>query len=63
MADSPRTIRQAARELNLSEFTVRSWVGQRKIGHLRLGRSIRIPAEEIRRLLEDGLRPAQRQTA
>ncbi len=63
MADSPRTVRQAAKELNLSEFTVRSWVGQRRIAHLRLGRSVRIPAEEIQRLLEDGLRPARRQTA
>jgi excisionase family DNA binding protein len=50
MAEGPRTIRQAAAELNVSEFTIRAWVGQRRIAHVRLGRCIRIPAAELRRL-------------
>jgi excisionase family DNA binding protein len=54
----PRTIRQAAEELNLSVHTIRLWVHARKIGHIRLGKSIRIPADEIQRLLERGTVPA-----
>ena len=56
----PRTIRQAAEELNLSVHTVRNWIFQRHIGHVRLGRSIRIPASEIQRLVEQGTVPARR---
>jgi excisionase family DNA binding protein len=50
----PRTIRQAADELNISVHTVRAWVLARKLGHVRLGRAIRIPYGEIQRLLEQG---------
>ena len=44
MDNKPRTIPEAAREMNLSPTTIRAWVGQRRIGFVRLGRSIRIPA-------------------
>ena len=57
---NPRTVDEAADELAVSPFTIRSWIGQRRIGHVRLGRSIRIPAAEIQRLLEDGFHPARR---
>jgi len=58
----PRTVRQAAREWNVSDPTVRSWIGSRKVAVIRLGRSIRIPATEVRRLLENGYQPAERRT-
>ena len=58
--EHPRTVREAAHELSLSIHTVRAWVAQRRIAHVRLGRAIRIPASEIRRVLQAGLRPAQR---
>jgi excisionase family DNA binding protein len=60
MDDKPRTVDEAADELNVSKFTVRAWFYQRKIAHIRLGRCVRIPASEIRRLLEEGFCPARR---
>ena len=58
--NQPRTVEQAAEELNLSRATIRAWIGQRRLGHVRLGRAIRIPVEEIRRVLETGYVPPER---
>jgi excisionase family DNA binding protein len=60
-ARQPRTVKQAAVELNVSVSTIRSWVGQRRIGSVRLGRAVRIPPTEIARLLETGFIPARPQ--
>ena len=57
---SPLTVQQTARELNVAVSTIRAWIGQRRIGYVRLGRAIRIPAGEIVRLLEQGAMPAKR---
>ena len=54
----PRTVNQAAAELNVSRSTVRAWIAQRRLGHVRLGRAVRIPSEEIRRMLDAGFVPA-----
>lgn len=56
----PRTVDQAAEELSLSKATIRAWIAQRRLGHLRLGRAIRIPATEIQRVLQAGFVPAGR---
>jgi excisionase family DNA binding protein len=56
----PRTVEQAAAELNLSRATIRAWIAQRRLGHVRLGRAVRIPAQEIQRLLEVGYVPPER---
>jgi excisionase family DNA binding protein len=56
----PLKVAKAAQELDVSIHTVRAWIAQRRIGHVRLGRSIRIPAAEIERLLEAGFVPARR---
>ena len=56
----PRTVREAALELSVSQATIRSWIGQRRLGHLKLGRAVRIPAAEIQRMLEAGYVPAER---
>ena len=58
--EQPRTVGQAATELNLSQATIRAWIAQRRLGHLRLGRAIRIPVDEIQRLLETGYVPPER---
>ncbi len=58
--NQPRTVEQAAGELNLSRATIRAWIAQRRLGHVRLGRAIRIPVEEIRRVLETGYVPPDR---
>ena len=57
----PRTVVQAAEELNVSRSTVRAWIAQRRLGYVRLGRAVRIPAAEIRRVLETGFVPAAEQ--
>jgi excisionase family DNA binding protein len=59
MNEKPRSVRQAAEELNLSTATIRAWLASRKLGYVRLGRAIRIPADEIRRLLTEGMVPAR----
>jgi excisionase family DNA binding protein len=53
-----KTVEQAAKELSVSVHTVRAWIAQRKIGHVRLGRAVRVPAAEIARLIERGTVPA-----
>ncbi len=59
--ERPRTVTEAADELGLSVHTIRAWVASRRIGYLRLGRAIRIPAAEIRRIIEQSTVPAVRE--
>ncbi len=54
---NPRTVHEAAQELGLSVHTVRAWIAQRRIAHIRLGRAVRIPYSEIERLLRDNTIP------
>jgi excisionase family DNA binding protein len=56
--EQARTTRQAAEELGLSEATIRAWIRHRRIGYVRLGRAVRIPASEIHRIVERGTVPA-----
>ena len=53
-------VTRAAEELGVSIHTVRAWIAQRRIGHVRLGRAIRVPRSEVERLLEIGFVPAKR---
>ena len=56
------TVPEAAARLGLRESTIRAWVLARRIGRVRIGRrAIRIPAEEVERLIREGGEPAQRQ--
>ena len=57
--ERPRTVAEAANELGLSVHTVRAWIASRRIGHIRLGRAIRIPAAELRRVIDAGTVPAE----
>lgn len=59
--ERPRTVQEAADELGLSVHTIRAWVAGRRLAHLRLGRAIRIPAAEIRRVIEESTVPAVRE--
>ena len=56
--ERPRTISETAHELGLSVHTIRAWIAERRLAHLRLGRAIRIPAAEIRRVIEQATVPA-----
>ena len=51
---------EAAELLALSQKTVWQWIGERRIGVVRLGRAVRIPLSEIERLTEEGATPAWR---
>jgi excisionase family DNA binding protein len=53
-------VAEAADELGLSVHTIRAWIAGRRIAHIRLGRAIRIPAGEVRRLIDAGTVPAER---
>lgn len=55
------TVRQAAEVLGIRESTIRAWIAQRRIGIVRLGRSVRIPLEETDRLILRGTIPALEQ--
>ena len=57
---APLTVVQSAEALNVSVHTIRAWIARRKIGHVKLGRAIRVPRAEIDRLLERGTVPATR---
>jgi len=46
--------------LSLSQKTVWQWIGERRIGVIRLGRAVRVPLSEIERLMEEGSTPALR---
>lgn len=51
---------EAAEMLALSQKTVWQWIGERRIGVIRLGRAVRIPQSEIDRLMREGTTPALR---
>jgi excisionase family DNA binding protein len=54
------SIPEAAAALGLKAATIRAWVLRRKIGYVRVGtRAVRIPKEEISKLIEAGFVPAR----
>jgi len=53
------TVQETAEALRIKPATVRAWVLRRKINSFRIGRAVRISAEEIDRILQEGLRPAR----
>ena len=56
--DELLTVEEAAVRLGLAQVTIRSWILRRRIGFVKLGRSIRIPADELSRLVSAGFIPA-----
>lgn len=54
------TVAEAAKVLNVSTHTIRAWLAQRRLTHVRLGRAIRIPAAELDRFVAGGTVPAER---
>ena len=56
----PRTVDETAEELSLSPATIRAWIAQRRLGHVRLGRAVRVPHDEIKRMLDAGYVPPAR---
>jgi excisionase family DNA binding protein len=46
-----------AATLGVTQSCVRSWILKRRITTLKLGRLVRIPADELDRIVKNGLRP------
>jgi excisionase family DNA binding protein len=61
MSDDKSLLRvnEFASILDVTPACVRRWLSERKIASTRIGRLVRIPASEIERLVESGLRPAR----
>ncbi len=53
------TIVEASEALRIKRSTLRAWILRRKVASFRVGRSVRISAEEVERVLSEGLRPAR----
>jgi excisionase family DNA binding protein len=54
------TVQQAAEQLGLREATIRAWLMRRRISCVKLSaRCVRIPREEVERLIRDNLIPAR----
>jgi excisionase family DNA binding protein len=52
------TVPEGAKALSLKEKTIRAWIAARRIGCVRPGGAVRIPASEIARLIKEGSDPA-----
>ncbi len=53
------SVAQFAEALGVTVACCRRWLLERKIAHVKLGRLVRIPSEEVGRLIAEGLRPAK----
>jgi excisionase family DNA binding protein len=52
------TVQKAADQLAMAPVTIRTWMASRRIGYVKLGRSVRIPQSEIIRIIKQGMTPA-----
>ena len=51
------TVPEAAKMTALKEATIRRRILERTIGYVKLGRSVRIPLQEVEKLIRRGYRP------
>ncbi len=55
------TVDAVAEVLSVTPACIRRWIFERKIATVKLGRLVRIPSDEVQRLIQSGLRPTQEQ--
>jgi excisionase family DNA binding protein len=55
------TVNEAAQALGVKPATVRSWIWKRQIEYVKVSRSVRIPSEAVKKLIERGTVPALEQ--
>jgi excisionase family DNA binding protein len=53
------SVQQFADALHVTTSCIRRWILLQKITTVKIGRLVRIPASEIERLVDSGLRPAR----
>lgn len=51
-------VAEASKLLGVKEDTVRAWLVQRRMSSVKLGAAVRIPSDEIERLIREGTIPA-----
>jgi len=51
-------IQEAAELMNVSPWTIRKWIRDKKLDVVRLGRALRVPAGAIEQKIANGLRKA-----
>jgi excisionase family DNA binding protein len=52
------TLEEAAGRLGMKVVTLRMWAARRRIARCKIGRSVRIPSDEVDRIIEASLIPA-----
>jgi excisionase family DNA binding protein len=57
------SVPQFADVLGVTQACVRRWLLERKIAYVKLGRLVRVPREELERLIAEGFRPAKTRRA
>jgi excisionase family DNA binding protein len=53
------SVPQFADTLEVKPSCIRRWILMRKITVVKIGRLVRIPASEVQRLIDSGIRPAR----
>ncbi len=53
------SVGQFAEALGVTVACIRRWLLERRLSCVKLGRLVRIPADELDRLIAEGLRPAR----
>jgi excisionase family DNA binding protein len=56
-------VAEAAKELGVKEDTIRAWIVQRRMTSVKLGAAVRIPSDEVQRLILEGTIPAKKRGA
>lgn len=54
------TVEEFADELRVTRACVRKWILTRRVGVVKIGRLVRLRSSELRRIVEEGFRPAIR---
>ncbi len=52
------TIREASERLGLRESTLRKWLFQKRIAYCKLGRSVRLPANVVEKMIRESYHEA-----
>ena len=52
------TIREASQRLGLRESTLRKWLFQKRIAYCKLGRSVRLPANVVEKMIRESYHEA-----
>jgi len=56
------TVEEVAVHLKCHPQTVRRWIWSGELGHVKVGGLVRIPEDEVQRMLDDGAQAAERGT-